>query len=151
MYDECTPCVPKGYGIKAKAAFANAQVINATPVEATQRDYAIALIKTIGEKHAEDLRKQFHMGNEMPKTFLELVDAIKNGNYTVNETEVNSDVAAYAGWNYGVNWGTKPDHDGYKAAREVLKAAAQKALTGATLKPLDQLEAVIDDFEAWKL
>lgn len=157
MFDECSmttpigPAVPpRGFGIK-KAAVANAQIINSVPVEATQRDYAIELIKSIGEKHAQGLRVQFHLDNETPKTFLELVDAIKNGNYTLNEHEVNSDVAKYAGWNYGVHWGAKADYVGYKVANEALKAAAQKALTGVTLKTLDQLEAVIDGFEAWTL
>lgn len=152
MFDECTPCVaPAAYGVKVRGSMANAQVINAVPVEATQRDYTIERIKDLGEKYAQALRVQFHMDQQHPQTFLQLVDAIKNGNYTVNEEEVNSEVAAFAGWSYGVRWGIKPDRDGYKAAKEVLKAAAQKALTKATLKPIDQLEAVIEDFEGWKL
>lgn len=157
-YDECTPCcvAPAAYGantkfgFKTKAAVANAQVINAVPVEATQRDYAIELIKSIGEKHAKALRVQFNMDLVNPSTFLELEKLIKDGNYTVSDM-AREDDAKYCHMFYGVTFGKPADKEGYNSAKEVLKAAAQKALTGVTLKPVDQLEAVIDGFEAWEL
>lgn len=162
MYDECTPraLLPANMpqtktGFKAKAVMANAQIINAAPVEASQRDYAIELIKKIGEDHAQALRVQFHMDGDRPKTAVELIAAIKDGNYTLDQVRLadfaGSIEAGFYNNEFGIRWGKPADAEGYKAAKEVLKAAAQKALTAVTLKPIDQLEAVIDDFEAWTL
>jgi len=149
MFDdnEC-PCVGISPRVKARTQIANAQIIGNVPVEATQRDYAIGMIKAIGDKHYAALRKQFHMDSETPKTFLELEALMKAGDYTVTD-QAKSDEAQYYGTFYGVKFGKPADKDGYEAAKEVLKAAAQKALTGVTLKTIDALEGVIDDFEAW--
>lgn len=148
MYEECIPCAPR---VKTRSAIANAQVINAVPVEATQRDYTIERVRDIADKFDTALRVQFHMDSEMPKTFLQLVDAIKNGNYRVDEDKINAYDAQYMGWHWGVTWGLKPDYVGYEAAKKVLKTATQKALDAATLKTPDALQGVIDDFEAWTL
>jgi hypothetical protein len=142
---ECVPCAPR---VKARTNLANAQIIGNVPVEATQRDYAIQLIGKIGEEHVQTLRKQFHMDNESPKTFLELKAIIEAGDYIVSDL-AKSEEAKYYGIFYGVKFGQPADKEGYDVAKDVLKAAAQKALTGVTLKPIDALEGVIDDFEAW--
>lgn len=144
------PCVtPATYGVKVRGSMANAQIINAAPVEATQRDYAIELIKSIGEKHNQTLRAQFNMNPTHPQTWTELKALIDVGDFTVDKDVLDSEYATYAGPLYGVTFGKPADKDGYKIAQETLKAAAQKALTAVTLKPIDQLETAIDDFEAW--
>lgn len=145
------PCVKKA---RILAPMANAQVIGSVPVEATQRDYAIQRIKAIGEKHANALRVQFYMDSEeTPKTARDLIAAIKEDAFRLDEKLLakNEENLQYFGPFYGIDWGKNaPDTKGYEAAKEVLKTAAQKALDGATLKPVDQLEAAIDDFEGWK-
>lgn len=153
MFDECIAEAPRKIKFAAKtvqAPMANAQVIGSVPVEATQRDYAIALIKQIGEQHAKALRVQFNMDPKNPGTFLELEALIKAGDYTVTDDAKKED-ARYYNVFYGVTFGKPADKDGYEAARAVLKAAAQKALTKVTLKPIEELEAVIEDFEGWTL
>lgn len=149
MFDECTPCeaprIKRAFGAVSNA---NAQVIGAVPVEATQRDYAIARVKAISDKHAKTLRVLFNMDEKKPETFLELEAMIKAGDYTVSD-KAKSDDARYYNLFYGVTFGKPADKAGYEVAREVLKVAAQKALDKATLNTLDVLEAVIDDFEAW--
>lgn len=151
MFDDNDCCVSTAPmpRLKARTTIANAQIIGNVPVEATQRDYAIERIKAIGEKHAAALRVQFRMDGQRPRTALELIDFIKNGKYTLDDAMVNSEDAIHFFNEYGINWGEKPDRVGYAAAKEVLKTAAQKALDAATLKTLDALEGVIDDFEAW--
>lgn len=151
MFDECTPCAP----VKIRRSFvsapvANAQVIAAVPVESTQRDYAIERIKAIGEKHAQALRVQFHMDSQTPKNFLELEAMIKDGNYTISD-RVKDDDTQYMPLFYGVTFGKPADKDGYKAAKDVLKTAVQKALDKATLSAVTELEGVINDIEAWTL
>lgn len=152
MFDDndCAPCAPR---LKARTNIANAQIIGNAPVEATQRDYAIQRIKAIGETHAQALRKQFHMDGDRPRTAEELIAAIKNDRFTLDTamlklhaTEIKR---GYFNNEFGITWGQAPDGDGYEAAKEVLKDAAQKALDGVTLKTVDALEGVIDDFEAW--
>lgn len=133
---------------KLRVTGANAQVINATPVEATQRDYAVVRIAQIKDKHDAALRVQFNMDSQTPKTFLELEKLIKDGNYTVDDRAKSEEAVHYSIF-YGVTFGKPMDKDGYKAAKDVLKDAAQKALDGATLKFVSDLEAVITDFEAW--
>lgn len=149
MFDECIPCeAPRIKRAFVSAPVANAQVIGAVPVEATQRDYAIARVKAIADKHVRALRVQFNMDEKKPQTFLELEAMIKAGDYTVSEKALNDDAHFYNVF-YGVTFGKPADKAGYEVAREVLKVAAQKALDKATLNTLDVLEAVIDDFEAW--
>jgi len=152
MFDnEC--CVSTAPRVKTRAAIANAQVIGGVPVEATQRDYAIERVKAIADKHYAAFCKQFHMDNDRPQTAVELIAAIKNDQFTLDtnllKTQADQIKKGYFNNEYGINWGPTPDIDGYNTAKEVLKDAAQKALDGATLKPLDALEGVIDDFEAW--
>lgn len=152
MFDECT-LKPQGFKIKRAAVIApmaSAQVISSVPVEATQRDYAIERIKAIGDKHAQALRVQFNMDTLSPKTFLELEALVKAGDYTVSDLAKSEDAHYYSVF-YGVHFGKPKDEAGYDAAKEVLKAAFQKALDGATLKTIDVLESVIEDFEDWTL
>lgn len=149
MFDECT--APRK--VRINAPMANAQVISAVPVEATQRDYTIERVKALGEKFAQGLRKQFHMDSDRPTTAVELITAIENKTYTLDtnllRVQAEEIKKGYFNNEYGINWGLPADVAGYGAAKEVLKAATQKALDGATLKPIDALEGVITDFEAW--
>lgn len=151
MFDECTPCsAPR---TKVRGAVANAQIIGNVPMEATQRDYAIELIKSLGEKHAQALRKQFHVDGNRPQTAQELISMIENKQYTLDTVALAKNAEeikrGYYNNEFGITWGTPPDNVGYEAAREALKSAAQKVLTAVTLRPIDVLEGVIDDFEAW--
>jgi hypothetical protein len=150
MFNECCDAAPR---VKTRMAIANAQVIGNTPVEATQRDYTTERVKAIADKHSKTLHEQFHMDSDRPRTAAELIAAIKNDQFTLNtellKTRADEIKRGYYNNEYGINWGPSPDIDGYNAATEALKAAAQKALDGATLKSLDALEGVINDFEAW--
>jgi len=152
MFDECVsaPCLPR---VKAKvlAPMANAQVIGATPIEATQRDYVVQRISQIKDKHNSALRVQFNMDPKNPSTFLELEKAIKDGDYTVDLEKAKSGDARWNGIYYGVTFGKPTDEEGYNAARQVLKIATQKALDKAALRSPDQLEALIEEFEGWTL
>lgn len=155
MFDisECAPCAPTP--MKLRVTGANAQVINAVPVEATQRDYAIALIKKIGEEHAQVLRKQFHIDGDRPRTAQQLIDAIKNDQFTLDQGKLAANAEeiqlGYYNNEFGIVWGPAPDAKGWTAAKDVLKDAAQTALTKATLNTIDKLEGVIEDFKAWTL
>ena len=150
--DEC--CVAANPFPRTKSrAIANAQIIGNIPVEATQRDYAIDRVKALAEKHVKTLRKQFHLDGDRPQTAAELIAAIKNDAYTLDldALKKNADGIKRGYYNneYGINWGQAPDLDGYNKADHALAIVAQKALDGATLKTLDALEGVINDFEAW--
>lgn len=153
MFDEIECTAPSAPRVKARTQIANAQIIGNVPVEATQRDYATQLIGAIAEKHNQALRKQFHMDNERPKTAEELIAAIKGDAFILDTQMIKLHAAeikrGYFNNEFGITWGSPPDTDGYEAAKVALKAAAQKALTGATLKSIDALEGVIGDFEAW--
>lgn len=151
MFDECTPCAqPKIKRAFISAPVANAQVISNVPVEATQRDHAIARVKQIGEKHDAALRVQFNINHKIPHTFLELEALIKSGDYTVSDA-AKSDDAKF--WNvlWGVTFGKPADKDGYEAARDTLKEALQTAVDNVTLADIDTLLTEIEDFKAWTL
>lgn len=153
-FDNAICCMEaEPYVKKSRTQIANAQIIGNTPVEATQRDYAIARVKALADKHNLALRKQFHMDGERPQTAVELIAAIKNDTFHLDEFQLkqhaNEIKRGYFNNEFGIVWGPEPDTKGFEAAQEVLKEAAQKALDGATLKPIDALEGVIDDFKAW--
>lgn len=155
MFDECNmcaPCAPTPKSLFKKgliaAPVANAQVIAAAPIEANQRDHAIARIRAIGEKHASALRVLFHMDNITPKTFLELEAIIKAGNYTVTDVAKGDDAQYYSLF-HGIKFGKPADKDGYNAARDILKGVCQKYIDVVTMKPLDEAFNALEEFEAW--
>jgi len=157
MFDECTPRAPNKMRFKVSSPVANAQVINAVPVESTQRDYAIGRIEAIGEKHAKALRPQFFMdAQDQPQTAVALIKAITEGDFILDQNAIDSHAEeierGYYNSFFGIKWGkNKPDVAGYKAAKDTLKVFIQKAVDQATLREVTELEAIIDGVEAWTL
>lgn len=156
MFDECAPsCLPscQPRKVRVNAPMATASVVGNVPVEATQRDYATARIKDTITKLDAILQKQFNIGEQRPRTAVDLIAAIKDGEYTL-DTKVLTEYAegiksGYYNNEFGIKWGKPADTEGFTLARKALKDAAQAALDVATLGPVDGLQKAITDFEAW--
>jgi hypothetical protein len=106
----------------------------------------------------DELSEQFRIHNsEFPKTYKELIDAIKNDKFTL-DTKRTAKIDAYAeddDW-YGnafdgikFNLPTAPDHDGYNAAVNELDKKIQDVKDVINVgTPADGLKA-LQELEAW--
>jgi len=123
-------------------------------VEATQRDFLTQRVSQVTNKLDKDLRKQFFMDSEdRPKTAEELIKAIEEGNYTLDQDaidRVGEDIIHYNN-EYGIRWGKdKPDHKGYMAAKAVLKEAAQEVIDTVTTASIEEARKALKTFKVWQ-
>lgn len=123
-------------------------------VEATQRDFMAKRIRDIRAGLGEGLRKQFNMDSrEVPRTPQELIDAIKNGKFSLDEkimARADKDAFYWHGPFYGIIWGdAPPDTDGFEKADKALEAAAQEVTDTVTLAPIDEARKALKDFQSW--
>lgn len=133
---------------------------NSMTTQNTERDYLKRRLMDALYIFQDDIATAFRIRNsETPKTYSELIDAIKNGKYTLDE-KVTKRVDAYFEENGFTPWGpfygikfqldTAPDRDGYDAAEKALNKRWQDAqdiiMTGDAAAGLKALQ----DFEAWK-
>ncbi len=134
---------------------ANAAVALVAPVsvEATQRDFLTQRVTQVTYEHDMDLRKQFFMDAEdRPQTAEELIKAIEEGNYIFDQEmvdKVGEDIVHYNN-EFGIRWGKdKPDRKGYKAAKAILKEAAQDVIDTVTTASIEEARKALKDFQVW--
>lgn len=104
--------------------------------EQNTRDYLLRRLDTVHYALARKLPGQFNLYvNNTPKTYKELIDAIKGGKYKLDEKRIarledcDDDDHCYSDGAFdGIIWdGPQPDTIGYKAAVKALDAAAVDA------------------------
>jgi len=125
-----------------------------TPVEATMRDFLTGRVYQVSNKLDVDLRKQFYMDEQSrPKTAEELIKAIEDGNYTLDQElidRVGEDIIHYNN-EYGIRWGKeKPDYKGYQAARAVLREATQEVVDTVSTASIEEARQALKDFKVWQ-
>jgi len=140
--------------------YACASVTTAKSDAATQRDYLIGRLESAVRNKRIELDKFFNrFVDNTPKTYKELIDAIKNDKFTL-DTKVTARVDAihedddfgYCGGNpfYGIVWsGPVFDEKAWQAGKEAAgkqeTAAKDIIMTGTAADGLAALQA----FEAW--
>jgi hypothetical protein len=131
---------------------------------AVQREYLLARLNDAWYPKERQLEQFFNLyADNTPKTYKDMIDAIKNGKYTIDKKiEKNLEThledteddefggELYWGPLYGIIWdGPKIDRDGYNKAREAARVEKTKAndiiMTGDGTAGLAALQA----FEAW--
>ncbi len=100
----------------------------------SERDYLVRRIREIHNEITNRLYSQFRMSNsDSPQTYKELIDAITNKQYSLDEkmtARVDAGEANYYGPFYGFVWNMPdaPDSKGYEAAHKAARKAYQDAL-----------------------
>ena len=132
---------------------------NSMTTQNTERDYLRRELTNVSYAKEDELAKMFRIHNlDTPQTYKDLIDAIKNGKYTLDE-KVTKKVDAYieehgrSGWGpfYGIkfNLDNAPDYDGFHKAiaeRNRQRTIAERIImTGDAAAGLKALQ----DFEAW--
>jgi len=145
---------PMRYNDAPQVANAAVALVGTPSIEATQRDFLTQRVSQVTYKHDQDLRKQFFMDEQdRPKTAEELIKAIEEGNYTLDQEMIDrtgEDIIHYNN-EYGIRWGKeKPDHKGYKAAKAVLKEDAQEVIDTVTTASIEEARQALKDFKVWK-
>lgn len=125
----------------------------------TQRDYLDKRLTQAAMQKNEDFQKTFKVNNpEMPSTYKELIDAIKNDKFEVDKKAAGrvddyvEEEGRYYGSSFdGIKWklDNSPDFDGYREAQnqaEKQRTVVKDAIMGGVYA--DGLKA-IQDFEAW--
>lgn len=128
--------------------------------EQNTRDYLLRRLEGVGYELERKLPDQFNLyNNNIPKTYKELIDAIKNDKFKLNKRRMeqledlydDEAVEAYVCGPFdGIIWdGPQPDSKGYDAACKALSAAktATKDII-MTSDPKDAVEA-LKALEAW--
>lgn len=144
--------------------YANAVIAAPTSDTATQRDYLLSRLSNAAYPKYNELDKLFHrFVDNTPKTYKDLIDAIKNDKFTIDaKIAKRVDAAAdaerdedecnynYRGPFYGIVWaGDQFDDKAWLAARneseKQQRAAKDIIMTGDAAAGLAALQA----FEAW--
>lgn len=113
--------------------------------EMKQRSYLKERLNDTFYVIQQDLREQFHLTPNQPKTAAEAVERIKAGQYRIDED------AYYNGWTGGLNWNVeKPDNNGFQKAVTALNDDLSDATDEVVVGPIDKGLEVLKNFKDWK-
>jgi hypothetical protein len=124
----------------------------------TERQYLNNRLNAVSYTKQDEIYAQFRMGNsDLPKTYKELIDAIKNDKFTLDEKMTKKvDGMADEGYNpYGMVAGIKfdlpdaPDREGHNAAEKAMQKALQTAKDIINTSDAAAGLKALQDFMAW--
>jgi len=140
--------------------------INVPSDEAKKIDYLNGRARDIRNTFRDTtIRKMFHFdGQTLPMTYRQLIDAIKNDEFEIDEKRAKRIDARFAEYQNGdESWFDysafdgltftgfpEPDKDGYAAAQKELKAEYQKVKDAIAILDAETALAAVQAFEEWK-
>ena len=127
---------------------------------ATSRNYLVDRLGNARYPKLSELREFFNLRvDNTPKTYKELIDAIKNDKFTIDKRvaakleareEDDEDSFTFDGALYGIIWdGPQADFKGYEAAEGEMTKQFTKAKDVVMVKSAEDGLAAIEAFEAW--
>lgn len=144
---------------KTKAAYASASVVAAPTDAQTKIQYLRERARDIRDVLDRALRVQFKLGVDAgPQTEAELIKAIQDGKFTMDEEKVKKNAKyvkengyAYGGPLYGIVFTDFPgaDKEGFKVAYDAMKAEYQKIKDIINIKDADTALDAVQAFEGW--
>ena len=152
------------YNSYTAAPTAAATIVTADPAQA-QRDYLLDRARKVLRQLDNNLFTMFgRFKKDRPETAQQLIDAIKNGKYTLDEKklkylEAQSDLYEYddideCGYGpfYGINFTDFPgfDRDGHSKAEKELEAAFTALKDIIAIKSGDDALTALQAFEKWE-
>lgn len=152
---------PMRYDANAATAVAS---ISVPSDEQKKIDYLNERARKIFNKIESSFSAMFHLyGPSQPRYYKELIDAIKNGDYEIDEKSAKRADAAWeerddeedSYFDYGVFYGInftkfpKADYDGRDAAYKELREEFQKVLDIIAIMPAEEALAAVQAFEKW--
>lgn len=121
----------------------------------TQRDYFIARLNQADRAKAQQLVGVFNLYvDNSPKTYKDLIDAIKGDKYTIDakiaECLECEDYEGYSGSFFGIIWdGPKADPEGYASASVEKNRQCVAAKDAIMAGDAAGMKAAVEAFEAW--
>jgi hypothetical protein len=136
------------------------EVENTMTTVNTERQYLVNRIRDIKYNFNDTVINQYHLyGDNSPKTYQELIDAIKNGSYTLDTKRVAKiDAAVLNDEKYtvrspfdGIKWTLPgaPDQAGYNLAKADLDSKYQAAMDIIQTADAATGLKALQDFQAW--
>lgn len=135
----------------------------AMSLEQNQIDYLSCRVDDVYRELRSPLAEKFNLYKDnAPRTYKELIDAIKNDKFKLNEKRIKAMEARAeddedAGWDCpycgpfdGIIWdGPQPDEKGYEAALDSLQKARIRALDIIKTSPAADGLKALQEFEKW--
>lgn len=133
--------------------------------EAKKIDYLMDRVNTIHRSIDHTFSEMFHLyGPSQPRYYKEMIDAIKNGDYEIDEKQAESADEAWKDFqdgeerwfDYNVFYGIKftkfpePDRKGFDIARTELKAETQRVKDIVAILPAEEALKAVQEFQNWK-
>ena len=130
------------------------------------QQYLASRLREIQRRKRFDAESTFNLYvRTSPRTFVEMIDWIKNGKFEIDKRAQRTYNAAledadgdaskiewYYESDYGINWTGAPKNDyaGYEAFIKLMNAEAQKVKDIINVMPAEQGLAALQAFEAWE-
>lgn len=135
----------------------------AMSLEQNQIDYLSCRVDDVYRELRSPLTEKFNLYKDnAPRTYKELIDAIKNDKFKLNEKRIKALEAraeddedddwdcTYRSPFDGIIWdGPQPDHKGYETAIESLRKARTRALDIIKTSPAADGLKALQEFEKW--
>jgi hypothetical protein len=155
-YPVCGVSVPKAIKKEQEmASYAHATVVNEASIEAGQREFVRDTLRKAHEAKKDQFRKDFGLvDDDEPRTPADLVKRITDGQYTIDAKHVDEKTWGCQSAVGYIRWRDPKiveDKAGYEAAKTQLAEAYETAKTAAMLRPVAELEKVIEDFKGFTL
>lgn len=156
---------PMSYGLKVNASPSAVASISVPSDEQKKVDYLNSRAQSVYYDIERTFRDMFHMnGPSQPRYYKELIDAIKNGDYEIDEKQAKyADEAwedfqdnddGYFDYNafYGINFTKFPkaDYKGRDAAYKELRAEFQRVKDIIAIMPAEEALSAVQAFEKWQ-
>lgn len=127
---------------------------NSNTIEVSQREYLRERVSDIRLTQLDRMdAKYFKLKPKGPRTKADLLDALKNGKFTIKDDyfRENGELDNYIDVLYTISWrtaDTQYDKAGWTKAREELKAKETATLDAVNILPLVDALKAVQDFEA---